>query len=246
MLYVAAAIWLTVVVLLAWAIRSLWANMVSARVVNVVTLPGTIVARFGYVLALLITGTAAGHVSLIDDTPAEDEKTPTDEPHLPFFGMMLVGLLPMLAVSVSLYFLIREFGGPLVERVRPERLESELPVSLPAFWEQLRQLVTLAEDTFNAIRHLDWSIGPNVLFVYLLICLSLRMAPIPRHLDGHLAAIVATALAAALVGSAVPSVSQAVAGVWPGLALVTGCLLCLLMISLSIRGLVEVGQVIRR
>lgn len=246
MIYATLGLWLAVIVLLAWTIQRLWREMVQTSVLNYLFLPGTLVAQVGYVVALLLTGAKAGPVSLFGDDDAEkDDETPAQS-NIPLFGTVLIGLLPMLAVGSALHVVVRGMGEPVLGGVSADYLSSELPHTLSAFWEQLRGLISIAEDTLIAMRRLDWNQWSSAAFAYLLIALSMRMAPVPRHVRGHLGAIAFLCGGAALAGTVLPTLSDNLATQWPILATVIGAQLLLLMFSVSVRGVVALLTAVGR
>lgn len=238
MLYAAATLWLMIVVLLAWAVHALWSGLIKPKVVNGLLLPGTLVAQLGHVLGLLVTGGTVNNTSLMSDDESGEPQTGDDiQPRIPLVGPVLVALLPMAALGAAIYWSVRTIGGPVIARMPPEPYVAQsLPTTLATFWDQLRALITLSERSVEALRQvnlLDWH---NALFVYLLVCMSVRMAPLPGNLRGHLGAVLLAGLGAAGAGLIAPDVGAALAGSWPILTLTVATLLLLLLASLLIRG----------
>jgi hypothetical protein len=77
-----------------------------------------------------------------------------------------------------------------------------------------------------------------IAFAYLMIALTVQLAPIRGNVRGHVGAIAALCGGAAVAGSMAPSLPEWIQAAWPLLALATGWLLMLLMVSLFARGLV--------
>ncbi|MFH1416905.1 MAG: hypothetical protein ABII12_01270 [Planctomycetota bacterium] len=240
MLYVATSFWLTVAVLLAWGVHYLWSTVAKPKAVNAVLLPGTLVAQLGHIVGLLITGATVNNTSLMrNDDKGGPETDPAPQPRLPVIGPVIVALLPMLALGFVLYLVIAELGMPVVQHVntlQAGQITRELPGTLPAFWDQLRALVTLAEGTLAAVCNGEGGRVRMVVFVYLMICLTVRMAPLPGNVRGHIGAIVGLGIAGWLAGSLSPKLPEMITQTWPLLTLIIGWLLLLLMISLVVRG----------
>jgi hypothetical protein len=98
MLYATTAFWLMVIVLSAWGVHSLWSGMVKPRVVNIVLLPGTLVAQMGHVLGLLITGATVSNTALIkDDETGAPLQSENAQPRIPIIGPVIIGMLPLIA-----------------------------------------------------------------------------------------------------------------------------------------------------
>lgn len=248
MLYAAATMWLMLIVLLAWGVHHLWSTLVKPKVVNSILLPGTLVAQLGHVFGLLVTGGTVNNTALMTDDESGAPQTATDaKPRVPVIGPIVVALLPMIALGTATYQSVRWVGGPTMSFMPVEPfIAPAVPTSLALFWDQLRDLITLSERTVAALRQvplLDWH---NALFVYLLICMSVRMAPIPGNLRGHLGAVLLTGILAAVVGTIVPSVPESLNRSWPIVTLTIATLVLLLMASLLIRGAVGMAQMLAK
>jgi len=239
MIYAAATLWLLVVVLLAWGVRLLWGGILKPRTVNVVLLPGTFVAQVGRVVALLITGAKVSNTALMEDEEKGEPATESSyESKLPVFGPMIVGFLPMLATGAAGYLVLTKLGGPLVETAARERIPAELPSSMAAFWDQFRMLLTMSENTLNAVVHADMPAWQLAGFVYLMTCLTVRMSPFEGNVRGHVGAIIATFGALALLNTVSPSPSAILTTAWPLVSICVGWLVLLMMISLLASGIV--------
>lgn len=248
MLYAAATLWLMLIVLLAWGVHHLWSGMIKPKVVNSLLLPGTLVAQIGHVLGLLLTGGTVNNMALMKDDETGAPQTPSDaKPRVPVIGPIIVALLPMVALGVAIYQSVRMIGGPTLAAMPVEPYVSQaLPRTLPAFWDQLRALITLAERTVEALRRVDLMNWHNALFVYLLVCMSVRMAPLPGNLRGHLGAVLITGLLTAMGASVVPAMTDALLQSWGVVSLTVATLLLLLLASLAIRGLVGLIQMLMK
>ncbi|MFQ5501711.1 MAG: hypothetical protein ACE5EQ_05345 [Phycisphaerae bacterium] len=239
MVYTAATVWLMVIVLLAWGVHHLWSSMIRPRTVNIVLLPGTLVAQIGRIVGLLLTGAKINNTALMEDDEKGEPATDTDyAPKIPVFGPVIVGSLPLLATGTAVYYLLTTLGRPLVTVIPHDLIAPELPTALAAFWDQLRAMMTLTEGTLDAVLHSEMAPWRILLLVYLMICLTVRMAPFPRNVRGHVGAIVAIGVILALVGTISPKPTAIIEQAWPLVSLTLGCLLLLLMISLIARGVV--------
>src|SRR5262249_44380503 len=118
----------------------------------------------------------------------------------------------------------------------------DLPATLTSVWEQLRGLISLAESTLNALRHANADGWRILIFVYLLHCLSVRMAPLPGRALNHIGAVAGLAAIGALAGTVSPWLPEAILRSWPVLALTTGWLMLALLVSLAIKGIVSGWQ----
>jgi len=243
MIYAAATVWLAVMVLLAWGVHCLWSSIAKPRTVNGVLLPGTLIAQLGQIVGLLITG---GTVNTSGATRGEDKGSPAGDsgpqPKIPIIGPVIVALLPMAALGAALYVVMMKLGVPVLARMPKDPIPMELPATMSAFWDQLRGVISLAEATLNAVRspeNTNWHVA---VFVYLMICLTVRMAPLPGNARGHIGAVVVLGAVAWLTGTVTPGIPEIILGAWPILSLAVGSLLLLLMISLIARGVFSAFQ----
>lgn len=247
MIYATTSVWFTVIVLLAWGVHHLWSGILKPKTVNGILLPGTLIAQLGHVVGLLITGATVNNTALIGDGDSGEPSTgPSVRPKIPVIGPVVVALLPMLALGLAMFVVAIKLGRPVVAAMSSEGVPAELPASLAGFWEQLRGLITLAEETLDAVRNADAAYWKTALFAYLMVCFAVRMAPHPGNARGHIGAIVAVGIVAALAGTLSPQPAAWIEEAWPILSLTTGWLLLLMMISLLARGTVTTIQLIAR
>lgn len=247
MIYLALTFWLLVTVFTAWGVHKLWTGMVKERVVNLLLLPGTLVAQIGHVLGLLVTGATITNTSLLkDDESAAPETTTNPEPRIPVIGPVVIGLLPLLACGAAIYFVARTFGQPVMAplAVAP-RLGPQLPMSLSGFWELLRDQITLMESLTRTVAASNFHDWRTWAFLYLLTCLAIRTAPFPGNLRGALGAIVLLGVGAAAISSLFDVADPRVQTGWAVLSLTIATLLILLLTSLMVRGGVGLVQLLR-
>jgi hypothetical protein len=242
-LYAALTFWLVIVMFAAWGVHQLWSTLVKPRVVNSLLLPGTLVAQLGHVLGLLLSGGSVKNTALMgDDEKGEPKSDKPDQARLPIVGPILVGLLPLVACGACLYIAARMLGGSVLGSIAAGdayQLPQALPLSLAGVWELLRGSVTLIEETLNAILRSDLPNWPTVLFLYLSICLTVRMAPFEGNQRGAIGAIVLAAIIISVVAWGVPSARQFVEETsWPILSFAVGMLLFLLLVSLLVHGVI--------
>lgn len=249
-LYAALTFWLLVIMFSAWGVHQLWSALIKPRVVNSVLLPGTLVAQLGHVLGLLISGNSVQNTKLMGD---DDEGKPTsDTPQqqrLPIIGPILIGLLPLVACAAGLFVAAKLWGGSVLGNLRGGStllLPQALPLTFAGVWDLLRSGVDLLEALVNAIVNSDLPSWPTLLFLYLAICLTVRMAPFEGNRRGAIGAIFLAAVVIALLGSLMPAARAYVESSWPILSFTVGILLLLLLITLAVSGLVGFVRVMAR
>lgn len=245
MLYAAMTFWLLMIVFAAWGVHQLWSGMVKPRVVNSLLLPGTLLAQLGHVMGLLISGGTVNNTTLMKDDDAGEPQTDTSsQPKIPIIGPILVALLPLAACAVGVYIATSMLGKEVVAAMGSQTVTQTLPVSLVGFWTLLRDNITLVERMVDALLHVDLVYWKTIVFLYLAVCLTVRMAPLPGNLRGSLGAIVLVGVLVAVLGSAVPGVVDAVLGSWAVLSFSVGVLMLMLMFSLAVRGIIGLIKVL--
>jgi len=245
MVYAALIFWLLVLVLTAWGVHELWGRMLKPRTVNSILLPGTLVAQLGHVLGLLITGATVTNTTLYkDDESGEPEMTRDPKPRIPVLGPVIIGMLPLLACAVAIYLVTRFLGGSIVAGIDGRTVPDVLPSTLAGFWQLLRDQITLAEAVLASTIQADWQRWDVWVFVYLVICLTVRMAPFPGTLRGTLGAAVVLGLAGGLVVSLAQSGRESYQAAWAVLSLAVAALFLLLLASLLVRGTVSLVKVL--
>lgn len=246
MLYAALTFWLLIIVFTAWGVRKLWCGIIQPKVFNSVLLPGTLVGLLGHVLGLLVTGATIRETTLFkDDETGEPETTANPKPKIPVIGHVIIGLLPLLACGAGVYFTARYFGGSTVERINTDVVGPKLPTTIGGFWQLLRDQITLMESTTTAIASSDFGNWKTIVFLYLVICLAVRMAPFPGNLRGALGAIVLLGIGGGVASSLFDLADPRVQTGWSVLNLTVAVLLVLLLLSLLIRGLTGLVSVVR-
>jgi len=246
MLYAALTFWLLVIVLTAWGVHHLWGGMIKPKVFNAMLLPGTLVAQIGHVLGLLITGGTVSNTTLFGQGESgAPETTPNPESRIPIIGPVIVGMLPLLACATAIYFNARELGQGMLTSLGTQPVGPVLPQTIAGFWQSLRDLISLAESMAAATRSADYSVWQTWVFLYLLICLSIRIAPFPGYLRGSLGAIVVLGCGAALIASLFDVKDPRLVEAWAVLNLTVATLLLLLMLSLLVRGAVGLVRVLK-
>lgn len=237
MLYLALTFWLLVIVLTAWGVERLWSGMIKAKAMNILLLPGTLVAQVGHVLGLLVTGATINNVTLIrDDESAAPEASSDPRPRLPVIGPVIIGLLPLTACATSIYLATLYLGDAVTERMSMTLIGPALPTRLADFWQLLRDQVSLVESLVNAVLAANLLSWKTLLFLYLVICFAVRIAPFPGTLRGSLGAILVLGIACAAITSLFDVADPRVRTGWSVLNLTVATLLFLLLASLVVRG----------
>lgn len=247
MLYAALTFWLFVIIFAAWGVHTLLSRLIKPRIVNSLLLPGTLAAQLGHVLGLLITGNEVHSTRLMGDDEKGDPQSETPTEHkIPVFGSILVGLLPLVACAGCLYLVSALWGQPVLRHGEPADVLQSLPTSLGQFWDLLRDAIDAMERMLNAILHSDLGEWTTLLFLYLAMCLTVRMAPFAGHQRGAIVAILLAGIVIGLIGTFVPATEKLVESSWPVLSFAVAMLLFLLMVSLVLTGVVGLFKVLSK
>jgi len=250
MLYVALTWWLLVIVFSAWGVHWLWSRMVRPRVINTVLLPGTLVAQLGHVLGLLVTGNSVRNTTLMGDDEDGGPKSDTPaEQRIPIIGPILTGLLPLVACGGGLYLVSRWWGGSVLSGLSKSGgvgMSQTMPMSLHAMWQMLRDSITNTENMLDAILHSDLTNWTTILFLYLAVCLTVRMTPFEGNRRGAIGAIALAGLTVGLISLLAGGVERFVQTSWPILSFATGMLLFLLLTTLLISGVVGLVRILAK
>lgn len=250
MLYAALTFWLLVIVFSAWGVHGMWSQMIQPRAVNTILLPGTLVAQLGHILGLLVTGNSVQNASLMsDDDKGDPQAEAPDTQRIPVFGSILVGLLPLLACATCLYIAAKYWGQSVLGELTGEAAlaaPQRLPTNLPETWDLMRNAITTTEQLLSAVLHSELTKWPTILFLYLSICLTVRMTPFEGNRRGAIGAIALSGLTIGILGSLMPQVEDWVLSGWPVLSFALGTLLFLLLVSALVTGLVGLIRIVAK
>ncbi len=244
MLYAALTFWLLVIVFAAYGVYQLWAGLIRPKVINAILLPGTLVAQLGYILGLLITGGTVNNARLIKDDETGEPAPPSDSTQIPVIGPILTALLPILACGLATYGVLATIGAQVLQDSAAPQASASLPTSLQAFWDLLHSAVTLVEQVAAAVVHSDFGLWQTWVFLYLIICLTVRMAPLPGLRRGAVGAILLLGLIAAVAGMATQVGAQTVRALWDTLSFAAGNLLLLMMVTLMVRAIIGLLRIL--
>lgn len=236
MLYAGIIFWLLIMVFAACGTYQLWAGLIRPHILNVVLLPGTVVAQSGRFVGLLITGANINAATLTASPQAGKSTKSSSKSKLPVVGPVLIALLPMLACGFSIYVVVMTLGQEVMVAAEAPASEATLPVAFSSLWELLRNTLDVAEQVAGTVLNSDFQSWQSWLFVYLIICLTVRMAPMPGTHRGAIGAVLLIGAGLILVGRFGQTPEETLQGTWDLLNFSVGALLCLLLVSLMVRG----------
>jgi hypothetical protein len=234
--------WLAIAVLAALAVQKLWRGVISARALDLGLLPGTLAARMGYALGVLITGGTVQRLSLVE---SEEGRTDDAGGALAWLRSTFAALLPMLGCAAGIVLLVRWLGISSAQSMLTQRAAASVQFSLAGAWEFLRDTVDLLQSSLSAALRsnpFDWRYW---VFLYLLICLTLRLAPSRANLRPALLAVLLMGVVLAIAGFLTPDSLSLLRRGWGVLSLVVATNLLLLVLTLLARGAVELIRTLR-
>lgn len=236
MLYAAMVFWLSVSVFVAYAIYQIWAGLLKPKVLNFVLFPGTVVAQAAHVLGLLLAGGTLNNVALFrKDEKGRPTKRQDIETRIPVFGPIVVAALPIVACAFSIFMVVDTIGADVMLMLQPESTVSALPMTFGSVWELLRGSITLVEQITREFLNIDFNQWRTWLFMYLLVCLTVRLAPLPGMQRASIGAVVVLGIAAALIIVSMQMPEERVQSMWKIANLSVGTLFALLGVSLVAR-----------
>jgi len=250
-IYAAFTFWLLLIIFAGVGVYRLWAGLGKGVWLNWALLPGTIVSEMGYIFGCLITGGEVRRARIVPDPAAagkagnDGEPTTEASARLKYAGPILAALISIIACAAAILVVHSLLGGPVMGRfstagglLAHASLPTALPTSWDMLWDQITGQVVLLKrmcETWAGADWLDWRVG---LFIYVSLCLAIKLSPTGRALRPTLAAAVAASVIVALVGLVWPRFSGLIQDIWPLLTYVWASLLTVLVVTLIIRGLV--------
>ena len=249
MLYAATTFWLLVIVFAAWGVHALWSQLVRPKAVNAILLPGTLVAQLGHVLGILVTGNSVRNTALMGNNESGDPETDTpQETRVPVVGAVVIGMLPLLACGAALYAAARMWGRDVLAGLAPHEVAvaQSLPTSVGEVWALLHATLDLTANLLQAILNSDFRQWQTGLFLYLAVCLTVRMTPFEGNRRGALIAILLGGLLITVIGFAWSGLEPLLEQAWPLLSFAVGMVLFLLLVSLLVSGLVGFVRILAK
>jgi hypothetical protein len=252
MIYLSFIVWMLLIVVAGIGLYRLWAGRLRPAWVNWALLPGTVVSEMAYILGCMITGGEVRHARLIDTSGRGGEARTDATGGIKFLSPLVASLMALVACGAAILAAYRLLGEPVLVEftlgvggiTSGGLLPKELPDSWPGLWSLLQDQLGLVRRTLETWAKVDWVSWRVPLFVYLSMCLSIRLAPVTRAVRPTLLATVALALIIALVGLIWPDFEGLMDKVWPLLTYVWATLLVLLVLTLVTIGLVSLGRVL--
>ena len=253
MIYAAFTLWLFLILFAGVGVYRLWTMMVKPAYVHWALLPGTLVSEMAYIFGCLITGGEIRRAKIIEMPGGKGkggEPTTDAAPGIKIIGPLLASLLAMVACIAAILLARKLLGASIIDTFasRHGAFARAVPQTLPGSWDQIwaqlgGQLVLL-QQTCETFASSGWLTLRGVLFIYLAICLSVRLSPVTRPMRPTLAAVVVIAGIIAVVGLIWRRFGSLMEDIWPLVTYVWGLLLFLLALTLFVRGIFALVRIL--
>lgn len=248
MIYAAFTLWLLLILFTGIGVYRQWARLVKPSRVNWALLPGTAISEMAYIFGCLITGGEIRRAKLIpsrEGVEGEGEPTAEAAAGLKFVGPIVASLLAIVACGGAILAAHALLGEPLIEEFRVgAALPQKLPTSWDGLWAQVGMQVSLLRRMCETWGRAEWTNWRVPLFVYLSLCLSIRLSPVRRPVRPTLGAVVAIAGAIALIGLIWGRFDRLMEDIWPLLTYIWASLLFMLVVTLLLRGVVALVRIL--
>jgi hypothetical protein len=236
-------------------IYRLWTSLGKSVWVNWALLPGTVVSEMSYIFGCLITGGEIRRAKIVPDVggKSSDDGNPKTEASakLKHVGPVLASLMSVVACAGAILLVHSLLGGEVMRQfangggvLSQASLPRELPTSWQGLWDQVNRQVVLLRRMCETMGEVDWLDWRVPLFVYLSMCLAVRLSPAGRPLRATLGAAVAMSLVLAIIGLIWTRFADLIQDIWPLVTYVWASLLALLAITLLVRGAVALAAVL--
>lgn len=254
MIYAAFTLWLLLLTFAGIGVYKLGCRLIGPPWLNRLLLPGTVVSEMAYIFGCLIMGGEIRQAKLFDFDAAGDGRPRTKATaKFKTIGPLVASLMAVVACGTAILIADRLLGGPVLKAFvagglldGSTSLPQELPSTWPALWSQAHGQLTLIRRMCETVGELNWRQWQGPVFVYLAMCLSIRLTPTRRNLRATLGAVLVIAGAIALTGLVWRKFDGVMQDLWPLLTYIYATVLTVLVGLLIIQGLAALAAAIRK
>ncbi len=251
MIYAAFIVWFILLVFMGIGVFTLAARLVGANTVRWLLLPGTLVAEMAAILGCLVTGGEVKRATLVGNKNESPEPTTETSSRWKHVTPIVSGILVLLACSGGILLTDHLMGESVlkiftIEGIWDSRavLPQELPSQWDTYWTVAGDQLVLVRRMCETLGDLPWENWRVALFVYLSMCLAVRLAPARRNLRSVLVGICILAGVLAAAGGIWPDMAGLVDRLWPLVTYIYAMMLTLLAALLLISGAVGLIRVL--
>ncbi len=246
MIYAAMGMWVFLILLTGMGVYRVWTKHLGGAVADWLLFPATVMSELAYSAGRLMTGRPAYGGIISPRNPSNDACRTAISGKGGFLVAMLSSFLVLVVCGAALGLLGKWMGEGTIRAFvssggvfESDFLPRVIPTDWDAFWGTVMYQVELLRRFCEGWVRLDWGNWPVPVFVYLSICLSVRLGPV-RH-DWRATLVVAAVLLALLAAAAavIEPLRDVVNGeLWWLLTYSWGLLLFLLVVTLVVLGIV--------
>ena len=258
MIYAAFTMWLILTVFAGIGLYRMWAGLGKPSQVNWALLPGTLVSQMAYIFGCLITGGEIKHAKMVPDKGGAGDGAPqtSDDPRFQVVGPLVGSLMSLVACGAAILVAHNMLGKPVIAQFTGEgsgsffspevkvELAKKLPKTWDGGWKLIETQVQLVKHTCETWWDLDWMNWKVGLFVYLAICLGVRLGPVATPIRPTLGAVCAIAAVIAIIGAFNDNFTGLMEDLWPLLTYLWATLLTMLTGTLAVLGIVGLWKIL--
>lgn len=256
MLYttLALAFWLLLILFTAMGVYRLGELFGKAKLIDWVLLPGTLAGELAYVFGCLITGAEVHGARLFPSDKGQSSMTQAT-PAIKVIGPLLAATVALVCGIGAIVATHRLLDEPVIRQfivddtsIIPSvgaNLAGQQPTTSQEFWNLPAAQVKLVQKMYRTLVTINWGDWRAGLFVYIALCLSIRLAPIRRPIRPALGAAVLAPIIVALAQLAGADLASGIEGLWFLLTYIWASLLLVLIVLALIRGGIYLVNVMR-
>jgi len=218
-----------------------------AKLIDWLILPGTLVGEMAYVFGCLITGGEVRGARLFPSSRHKTEATQTVHA-IKVIGPLLAATIALICGIGAIVITHGQLGEPVIREfivddtgVIPSveaNLDGQLPTTSQQLWDLPAKQLKLVRKMYRTLLKANWRNWRVGLFVYLALCLSIRLAPIRRPIRPALGATVLAPGIVALVQLAGMDLTSGIRSLWFLLTYIwASLLLALIALALILAGI---------
>ena len=219
MIYAAFIMWFFLLIFIGIGVYHIAARLIGGRAVSWILLPGTLISEMAWILGALVTGGEVRKARLIQADGGSAEGTESQGGLK--IGPLVSALLAIVACATAVVLLDRWLGQSVLWAfsvdlaILPrEVLPQALPGSWDAFWQIVSDQPILMKRICETFGELTWSEWQTPVFIYLSVCLAVRLAPARRNLRATLGAVVVLSILIGLTGLVWKDFADSIQNLW--------------------------------
>jgi hypothetical protein len=251
MIYASFILWFFVLIFAGIGVYHIASRLIGPKAVSWLLLPGTLISEMAWILGCLLTGGEVRRAKLIHADGSNHGEGTESAGGVKRIGPLLSAMFAIVACATAVIFLDRWLGQSVLKAftlrgvwVPQDALPQTLPTSWDGFWTFLSAQPAMMRRLCETFGDLTWSQWQTPVFVYLSICLTVRLAPARRNLRATLVAVVVLCGLLGILGAIWQDFAGSINDVWPLLAYLYALALTLLALMLVLWAAVSLIRVL--